>query len=138
MKRHWVFLWSVIFVAAHGLVPAHDAWANERLTISEKATLQAVMQQHIERLLIDGVYLQMDWQTGEVRELHPLAAHPTILRFDNNFVLCSDFQDNDGSIVNVDFYVAPRASSYVVFQSVVDDREQLKRLMRLGKVVPTN
>lgn len=100
--------------------------------IGEKAALQAAMQRHIDRQLVDGVYLYLDSETGTVEALHPVVAHPMILRMGERFVLCSDFRDDDGNSVNVDFYLAPRGDSFVVFHAAIDDRELLQRLMRAG------
>ena len=58
-----------------------------------------------------------------------------ILRMGKYFVLCADFRDDSGDIVNVDFYLAPQARSYVVFQSMVEDRKLLERLMNKGDAV---
>ena len=57
-----------------------------------------------------------------------------ILRMGPYFVLCSDFRDDTGNPVNVDFYMARRGKSYVVFQMSVAQRSQLEQLMKEGKV----
>lgn len=109
------------------------AAASNALSLSEKAGLQAAMQRHIDRHLIDGAYLQMNPDTGDIRKLHPLTAHPIILEIDGYFVLCSDFLDDHGKNVNIDFYLAPNQRSYTVFQTIVDNRKALKRLLKAGK-----
>lgn len=114
------------------------AHAERAITVGEKAALQATMQKHIQRHLVNGVYLQVDFKTGNVRSLHPLAAHPMILRMGEYFVLCSDFRDDQGRSVNVDFYIARVGKSHMVFQAVVDDRGSLQRLIRIGKAKPTS
>jgi hypothetical protein len=38
--------------------------ADQAISIAEKASLQVAMQQHIERSLINGSYLQLDLKTG--------------------------------------------------------------------------
>lgn len=106
--------------------------------IGEKTLLQVGMQKHIDDHLVDGVYLHMKKDTGEVRELHPVKAHPMILQMGKFFVLCSHFKDKDGKEANVDFYMARRGNSYVVFQTLVDDRKPLQRLMKAGKVTRLN
>lgn len=40
----------------------------------------------------------------------------------------------DGKEANADFYLAPRANSFFVFQALVDERKPLERLMKAGKV----
>ena len=66
--------------------------------------------------------------------LHPYTAHPMILRMGQYYVLCSDFRDDAGKSVNIDFYMARRGKGYVVFQMAVSHREQLEKLMKVGKV----
>jgi len=136
MDKLRYFLLALGLALSMSIGPA--AHAGKTITIGEKAALQATMQQHIQRHLVDGVYLQVNFKTGNVRRLHPLAAHPMILRMGENFVLCSDFRDDQGRSVNVDFYIAPVGKSHVVFQAVVDDRDSLQRLIKMGKAKPTS
>ena len=119
----WLVLW--LGVSQPGL-------AGQDVTLGQKAMLQAVMQRHIDRHLVDGVYLQVDFGTGAVRRLHPVAAHPTILGLEKNFVLCTDFRDDEGRLVNIDFYLAPARETYIVFQTVVDNRAPLEALIKRG------
>ena len=101
-----------------------------------KVQLQSAMQQHIDQHLVNGTYLHFEAKTGKVLELHPGAAHPTIMKMGNYFVLCSDFRDQAGKSVNVDFYLAPNEDGYVVFESIVNNRQVLGRLMKAGHVEP--
>lgn len=111
-----------------------SASAGQSIGIEEKTKLQATMQQHIERNLVNGAYLQLDTTSGHVRALHPFKPHPVILRMGEYFVLCSDFRDSKGQTVNVDFYMARRGASYAVFDTTSDGDKLLKRLIKLGKV----
>jgi hypothetical protein len=110
------------------------AAAGQSTDISEKASLQAAMQQYINRNLVDDAYLHLDLATGEVQRLRPVTAHPIILRMGEYFVLCGDFRDAEGNDVNVDFFLARQGNSYVVFHSLVGDREKLQALIKMGKV----
>ena len=114
------------------------AMANQPLTISDKALLQAAMQRHIDRHLVNGVYLQLNTETGDVRKLHPGAAHPMILQMGEYFVLCTDFLDAAGQSVNIDFYLAQQNQSYSVFQTIVDNRLPLDRWVKSGKAKRVN
>jgi hypothetical protein len=106
--------------------------------IGDKAALQAAMQQHIDRNLIDGAYLYMDEKAGEVRPLYPQKAHPVILRMGDYYVLCSDFRDADNDPVNIDFYMAQSGDGYVVFHQSMDNDKLIHRLMNEGKAEPLN
>lgn len=116
------------------LILGHAAAEKIQLAAVDKATLQASMQQHIDRQLVEGAYLHLNPDTGEVTPLHPTTAHPMILSMGKYYVLCSDFRDARGSAVNIDFYLARRGRNYVVFHTAVAQRAQLERLMKAGKV----
>ena len=119
----------VLCLAASTPAPAgHSA-----VSPSEKASLQAVMQQHIQHAMVDGRYLHLDGETGDVRALRPIGAHPEILRMGEYFVLCSDFQAEDGSEVNIDFFLARKGRSFVVFSEQVENRELVRRLLDSGE-----
>ena len=113
---------------------ATAAMADQAMDTGDKAALQAAMQRHIDRSLVNGAYLHLDFDSGDVRKLHPVKAHPMILQMGEYFVLCSDFRDKTGKMVNIDFYLARQERSYVVFRSMVDDRGKLKRLMKMRKI----
>jgi hypothetical protein len=104
------------------------------LSLDDKTNLQAAMQRHLERGSVGGVYLYLDPSAGQARGLHPVTAHPMILQMGANFVLCYDFRDDAGEDVAVDFYMARKDDSFVVFHSAVADREILHDLMKAGKV----
>lgn len=114
------------------------AFGGQKMSIGEKAQLQAGMQTHIESRLIGGAYLHVEKKTGDVRQLYPAAAHPMILKMGPYFVLCSDFRDAGGKPANVDFYMARRGKGFVVFDTLIDDRTGLQRLMKAGRVSRVN
>ena len=91
------------------------------------------MQQHIDSQLVDGAYLRLETDTGEVVPLYPDTAHTIIFEMGEHFVLCYDFRDGEGSAVNVDFYLARADSSFVVFHTSIGDRSTLKK-MKEGRV----
>ena len=111
---------------------AASAFASPSLSLSEKATLQAAMQTHIDRSLVDGAFLRLNESTGEVETLRPAAAHPVILKMGKYFVLCSDFRSESGATVNVDFFLAPKGNGYMVFDQQVENRALVERLMQSG------
>ena len=107
--------------------------ADTPMPLSERTSLQLTMQNHIQRSLVNGVYLHLDTQGGAVHKLQPSDAHPVILGLDEYYVLCSDFLDEAGKHVNVDFYVAKKTNGYVVFSSQVANRALIMRLVQSGK-----
>lgn len=126
--------YKTLFGVLLALLIESGAAADQPIDVAEKASLQVAMQQHIDRSLVNGAYLHLDLDAGIVRSLHPVKAHTIILKLGDYFVLCSDFRDNKGNLVNIDFYLARRDRSYIVFHSAVDDRNKLRHLMKIGKV----
>jgi hypothetical protein len=116
------------------LLISSAAFADQVSTLSQKTALQAAMQKHTERSLVDGSYLRFDLASADVRQLAPVKAHPITLKMGEYFVLCSDFQDKNGEAVNIDYYLARRGRSYIVFHSEVDNQDQLMALIKEGKV----
>ncbi len=104
------------------------------LSIEEKVTLQAVMNQHIEHSIIDGIIPHVNLSNGDIVDLVPTKSHPMILSFGENYVLCTDFRDPKGEFINVDFYVTKKTGQYVIFQTEINNRDPLKKLMKAGKV----
>lgn len=103
-------------------------------SMADKIGLQAAMTQHIESTLIDGVVPHVELSEGVVVHLVPTKAHPMILTFGDRFVLCTDYRDPEGRFVNVDFYLTRRDGRFVVFQTEINNRAALERLMKDGKV----
>lgn len=130
MRNYLTFLVVLTLSASVAAI----AQAEEKISIGEKTKLQAALQQHIERNLVEGSYLQLDTGTGKVHVLAPYKPHPVILRMGDYFVLCSDFRNDKGQTINVDFYMARRGKSYAVFHSAADGDALLKRLMKEGRV----
>ena len=110
----------------------------QALGLSEKAELQAAMQRFIDRQSIDGVFPAIDSKNGDLLRLHPVTAHPMILQMGEDFVLCFDFRDNEGEDVPVDFYIARKGESFVIFHTAARNRPLLHELMKAGKVSRVN
>lgn len=112
---------------------ASPAQSSEKLTSADKIQLQAAMQMSIGRKLVEGQYLYFDADKDKVVTLHPVQAHPMILRMDAHYILCSDFRDDEGKKVNIDFYVTRAENKFVVFDTVVNNRKPIQRMMKAGR-----
>ena len=123
-----------IAIASLLYVCGSQALAMPPLSLAERVALQTQMRQVIDSRLVDGRYLHLDPETLELVSLYPAKAHPMILRFDNNFVLCTDFLTEEGRPVNVDFYVAKGGNELVVFDTVIDNRAPVEALMKRGRI----
>ena len=108
--------------------------AEHGVTTTEKIMLQAAMQQSIARQLVDGKYYYFETKAAEVHTLYPAKTHPMIMRMGEHFILCTNFRRDSGEAVNVDFYVARQGDGFVIFDTVIDDRAPIKKLMKAGLV----
>lgn len=134
-RLHGYFAFAIVavslgIVAVSLAIPISSAQA---LSLSDKAGLQAAMQQHVDRQTVDGAYLYFDTKAGQVRTLYPATAHPLIVYLGEQFVLCFDFADAKGKKVEIDFYLARKGDSFIVFHTAVENRSMLTALMDAGK-----
>jgi len=129
-RRHATLLLLPVAFLMRDAVAATDP--NARVSVDTRVQLQAAMQSHIERSTVAGVFPFVDLRTGQVRKLHPGSAHPMMLRFGEHFVLCTDFRDEAGRAVNIDFYVARNDRRFQVFQVEVANRAPLEALVKSG------
>ena len=134
--KYWI---SVCIIAlALCLSAPQSGFAEKTITTGEKATLQAAMKQHIKSQLVGGIYSQVILETGKIRRLHPAAAHPMILRLEKMFILCTNFRDDEGRNVNVDFYLVQKGRTYSVVRTVIGDHTDLDALVKSGKAKIVN
>ena len=120
----------------YGLLALPTFAASPTINAAEKASLQAAMFQHIDRQLIQGSFLHVDFKGGVVEKLSPAKAHPMMLKLGNHYVLWTSFRCADGKDVNVDFYAARSDGGYSIFHTVIDNRGPLMALIKAGKVKP--
>lgn len=111
---------------------ARASEAPDRVSTETRVQLQAAMQLQIDRSTISGSYPVVDLGTGRLRNLHPAAGHPMMLRLGEAFVLCADFRDDAGAPVNVDFYLARKQGRFAVFQVEIANRSPLEALVKSG------
>ena len=130
------FILAILTLMGMSLVLTVDGWADQATETVDKARLQAAMQRHLDRQLVDGAILHLDLQTGEVEHLYPTQAHPMIMTLGNYFVMCSDLKDESGQSYPIDLYMAQVGNRFVVFRTVIDDRTPLKALMNNGLLRP--
>ncbi len=112
--------------------------AEMNVSEGEFATLQAVMQSHIDQNLVDGALLHLDEKTGKVRALYPAKAHPMIMALGQYYYLCSDFRDQDGKKVMVNFYAAKDHDHYVIFHTDFEANEELEHLVEKNGKLASN
>lgn len=127
-------LTKLVATAMFGLCLWAFASSAQALSLVEKAELQAAMQRHVDRQSVEGTFPALDGQNGDVLRLHPVTAHPMILKMGEDFVLCFDFRDDEGTDVPVDFYMTRKNESFVVYHTAARNRPLLHRLMKAGKV----
>ena len=120
--------------AAVSLLALVNAASASTVSMDDKVALQAVMASYIESHLVDGIIPHVLLDKGEVVSLVPTKAHPMILTMGDDYVLCTDFRAEDGTFVNVDFYVARAETGFVIYQTEIGNRAPLEKMMEAGKV----
>lgn len=99
-----------------------------------KIALQASMQRHIERNLVDGAFMIVDYANGQLRKVFPAKAHSMILVGDGFYVMCADVRDEDGKTVPVDYYLIETQRGFRVVRTEIANRAPLQAMMQDGKV----
>ena len=123
---------AAILAFAAVSAPAFASGLGER----DRAALHAAMVQHIDRQTIDGLYLKMNVGEGRVTAYSPAKSHPMVLEMGEHYVMCTDFRDEAGKSVPVDFYVARRGKDFTIFETVIGNRGPLEKLVQAGKAKP--
>lgn len=114
------------------------ATAAQKVTSIDKIQLQVAMQKSISHQLVDGKYFYFDTKNSNVVTLYPTQAHPMILSMGSQFILCSDFKTKSGKSVNIDFYLARKGKTFVVFDTVIGNRKPIAKMMKAGLVTSVN
>lgn len=123
---------------AIGLALALAPVRADALDAIERAALHSAMVQHIDKLAVDGLWLQVDMPSGQIRRLAPAKGHPMILQMGDAYVLCTDFVSLDGQPVNIDFYAVRQKGSFQIVQTEVANRRPLEVLVAAGRAVPVD
>lgn len=103
-------------------------------TSNLKIKLQASMQRHIERTLIDGALFLVDFESGGIARYYPAKAHTAILMGDGYYVLCADVRSEDGKSLPVDYYLAETPRGFKVFRTEISNRGPLMAMMKAGDI----
>ena len=126
-------LMAVTALATALLLP--QAGTAKENTTALKAQLQAHLQRSIDRQLVEGAFMDLNLETGEMTPLYPVKAHPMVLRMGedgNSFVLCSDLKSRDGKSVPVDFYMTRNGTRFTIIRTEIGNRAPLKALLKSG------
>jgi len=98
------------------------------------AELQLTMQRHVDQSLIDGAIQRRDFETGDLVRYFPIDTHSMVMAMGEDYVLCLDLTTENGSSAPVDFYITKTDSGFRVYQTEINNREALEKLMRAGRV----
>ncbi|MEM7188143.1 MAG: hypothetical protein AAF439_00905 [Pseudomonadota bacterium] len=96
--------------------------------------LQASMQRHIDRSTIQGAFMSINLESGDMIKYFPTKAHTAVLEGDGYYVLCADMRDEAGESVPVDYYLTKARRGFKVFRTEIANRGPLKALMKAGEV----
>ena len=122
-----------IIIGALALVAFCTGANASKFSTENKVALQAIMQHHVQKNLVDGVYPNVKLKNGKVSDLAPTKSHAMVVAIGGGYVLCTDFRDSEGQSVNVDFYITSKNGRFMVFQTEIDNRAPLNKLIASGK-----
>lgn len=126
------FLMGSILCTGSVALAADHSGSSPDFSIQSRVELQAALRRYIDRRSVRGAFPVLDLKEGKLIDLFPTASHPMIIRLGDLFVLCSDFRDEAGNSVDVDFYVSKTGRGYSFIQVETDHHEPLISLMNAG------
>lgn len=91
--------------------------------------LQSTLLTFLDERESDGRYVIFDPEAGELMRLSPASLHPKIVPFRNGYFLCADFLSEDGTTHEIDFLVMPVGEGFRITQTLVNDRDAIRRTM---------
>jgi len=120
------------FAAFAALSPFTPVSADEQTsTLSE---LQAIMQRHIDSQLIDGAIQNLNLRSGKVSLYYPIETHSMVMAIGDDYILCTDLATAEGTKVPVDIYVTETEGGFRVYQTEINNREPLEKLIKADLV----
>lgn len=123
----------IMAILAAGLGWGSDVRAQSLTEL--RTQLQAALQRNLGRSMIDGALPHLDLETGEVTRFYPTENHEMILALGDVFVMCATLEAEDGTVTEVDYYIAGTAPRFAVIRTEIDNRAPLKALMAAGKAI---
>lgn len=91
--------------------------------------LQAIMQEYVDQVSIDGAYTYIDHDSEELKTVYPANVHPMVLPFGKDYFVCSEMVDENGNHFTADFLVRKFDDGFRVIQMILDDRPLVEAAM---------
>ena len=91
--------------------------------------LQAIMQEYVDQISIDGAYTYIDHNSEELKTVYAANVHPMVLPFGKDYFVCSEMVDENGNHITADFLVREFDDGFRVIQMIVDDRPLVEAAM---------
>ena len=103
--------------------------ARAELDQSRMIALQSTLLNFLSERESEGRYVIFNAAAGELMRLSPASLHPKIVPFRNGYFLCADFVTEEGTTHEVDFLVMPVGDGFQITQTLVDDRDAIRKTM---------
>jgi len=121
----WLLAFSIISLPALAQTQSRPI-LNENL----KAALQATMLEFIDNAAeTDGGFRYIDRKDGQIRIMYPGAIHPKIIPIGEDYFLCIEMMEANGTQRLVDFLVRDGAAGLMVVDVMVDRRDLVKKAL---------
>ena len=109
------------------------SWAGEAVSQDEKVALQMALLEYVDANLIGDQFFYFDPEAETTVGLYPANLHPMIVPNGDIVFLCADFRDASGGKVDVDFVARKHDGEFFVFQTLVNNRDVVRRAMKRNK-----
>lgn len=92
------------------------------------------MLSYTDSILDEGAYSYIDTEEDVLKTVYPAQVHPFIVKFGDDYFLCSEMVTDDGTTVTADFLIRRIEDAYRVVQLILDDRPAVQAAMaKLGQ-----
>ena len=96
----------------------------------DKVALQMALLEYVDANLMGDRFFYFDPVSETAVGLYPANLHPMIVPNGEIVFLCADFRDADGGKVDVDFVARKHEGRFLVFQTLVNNRDVVRRAMK--------
>lgn len=107
--------------------------AGGSISQEDKVALQMALLEYVDANLIGDQFFYFDPNSEATIALYPANLHPMIVPNGEIVFLCADFRDADGGKVDVDFVARKQDGEFFVFQTLVNNRDVVRRAMKRNK-----
>ena len=124
---------NIVFSGLLALATGSGSAAAGPISQDDKVALQMALLEYVDANLMGDQFFYFDPGSETTVGLYPANLHPMIVPNGEIVFLCADFRDADGGKVDVDFVARKHEGQFLVFQTLVNNRDVVRRAMKRSK-----